>query len=84
MTITASQQGEIDYQRELQKIRDESEINRFELEKKAEERRTRLVLLSTAKEIIIENNKNKPVSDRTISHDEVIELATSLKTFMED
>jgi hypothetical protein len=84
MAITASQQGEVDLQRELQKIRDESDLNRFELEKKAEERRTRLVLLSTAKEIIIENNRNKPVSDRIISEDEVLALATSLKTFMED
>jgi len=84
MAITVSQQSEVDFQRELQKIRDESDLTRSELEKKAEERRTRLVLLSTAKEIIIENNRNKPVSDRIISEDEVIALATSLKTFMED
>lgn len=47
-------------------------------------RNSRLELLRTSKEIIIENKRNKPVTEREVSDTEIIAFATALENFLDN
>ena len=47
-------------------------------------RTARLELLRTAKEIIIENNNSKPVSERSVTEAEIVAFAASLENFIDN
>ena len=47
-------------------------------------RNARLELLRTAKEIIIENKRNKPVTERDVSEAEIVAFASTLEGFLDN
>jgi hypothetical protein len=58
------------------------EADRRAYELAFEQRRTRLEMLRTAKETLVENKRNLPVADRSISEDEIIAYAEKLIKFV--
>lgn len=43
----------------------------------------KLELLRTAKEVLIENRRNLPVSERIVTEEEIVSFATELSKFLE-
>jgi hypothetical protein len=60
------------------------ETTRREHEVAMHKRNARLELLRTAKEIIIENKRNKPVTERDVSEAEIVAFATTLEGFLDN
>jgi len=60
----------------------EQETTRRAHEVAMHKRNSRLELLRTSKEIIIENKRNKPVAERDVSEAEIVAFATTLEDFL--
>jgi len=60
----------------------DTEVRRREHDIKTEERRSRLELVRAAKEVLIENKRNLPVSDREVTDADIITFASALETFI--
>jgi len=60
------------------------DTTRREHEVAMHKRNARLELLRTAKEIIIENKRNKPVAERDVSEAEIVAFATTLEGFLDN
>lgn len=60
------------------------DTTRREHEVTIHKRNARLELLRTAKEIIIENKRNKPVAERDVSEAEIVAFATTLEGFLDN
>lgn len=88
MALTAEQQAQLDFnlaQAEAgAKAAKELEDSRRQHELTLDTRRTKLELLRTAKEVLIENRRNAPVGEREVTDSDVIQFATQLKTFIDN
>jgi hypothetical protein len=60
----------------------EAELERQAHDLVVEGRRARLELLRTAKEVLIENKRNLPVTERVLTDQEIITFATSLEDYI--
>jgi hypothetical protein len=86
MAMTDEQQSQLEFAIATQKAQAEviaaAEADRREYEVAAEQRRIRLEMVRTARETLIENKRNLPVSERQITEDEVIAYAETLINFI--
>jgi hypothetical protein len=60
----------------------EIEKERSDAQCRADLLRNRMELLRTAKEVLIENKKNKPVNDREVTEEDIVTFATSLEKYI--
>lgn len=75
MALTEDQQNRIEFI--------EAEQNAlFKNTSEASIKHARIEMLKMAKETLIENARNKPVSDREISSDDIVAFATSLENYL--
>jgi hypothetical protein len=86
MAMTEDQESHLELSIATQKaqaeINAQVEADRRAYEQASEQRRTRLEMLRTAKETLIENKRNLPVAERSISEDEIIAYAEKLINFV--
>lgn len=78
MALTPEQQNLLDFQKAQFELQSSQDTARREAEKEAETRRIKLELLRTAKETLIENKRNLPVSEREVTEAEIIAYANTL------
>ena len=99
MALTAEQQAEIQLEIDKQKFRLDAEITAGIAAKEAqrdaarrlqgsqdianEQRRNKMELVRLAKEVLIENNRSKPVDSRDLSADDITAYAQSLLIYVE-
>jgi ATP-dependent protease HslVU (ClpYQ) ATPase subunit len=99
MALTAEQQAEIQLEIDKQKFRLDAEIAAGIAAKEAqrdaarrlqgsqdianEQRRNKMELVRLAKEVLIENNRSKPVDSRDLSADDITAYAQSLLIYVE-
>lgn len=74
MALTPEQQSQLDFQSTL-------EAARFAQQMMAEKPRMRLEALRMAKDVLTENARNKPVSERDITVDEITAFADTLVNY---
>ena len=77
MALTAEQQAEIDVQTAIEDHRNLSEAA-------AENRRIKLEMVRLAKEIIITNEGNRPVADRNVTSEGVLDMAKVLVGYINE
>ena len=82
MALSAEHQAALDLQVAIAAAHQENEIPRRAHEVLMDKRRAKLELVRTAKDIITENKRNLPVSDRQITDEEVIAYATTLEAYI--
>jgi hypothetical protein len=86
MALTTEQLEQIEMQKAstiaMIEIQAPAEADRRAHELNMETRRARLELLRTAKEVLIENKRNLPVSEREVADKDVITFATALEAFI--
>jgi hypothetical protein len=78
MALTPEQQNLLDFQAAQHELNESQNAIRRDAEKEADTRRIKLDLLRTAKETLIENKRNLPVSEREITEAEIIAFANTL------
>lgn len=96
MALTAEQQSEIQLEIDKQKFRLDAEITAGIAAKEAqrdaarrsqdianEQRRNKMELVRLAKEVLIENNRSKPVDSRDLSADDITAFAQSLLNYVD-
>lgn len=86
MALTTEQASQLAYQVETTKatmeLQKQADDERRTHELELEARRARLELLKTAKEVLVENKRNLPVSEREVSDADITSFATSLENFL--
>ena len=86
MALTPEQEAQIEFQTASSAASNEAQrqldVDRRTHELELESRRARLELLKTAKEVLIENKRNLPVSEREVSDSDITTFATSLESFL--
>jgi len=96
MALTAEQQAEIQLEIDKNKFRLEAElaagivareaereIARRAQEIAIEQKRNKMELVRLSKEVLVENNRSKPVDSRDISADDITAFAQSLINYVE-
>ena len=96
MALTAEQQAEIQLDIDKQKFRLDAEITAGIAAKEAqrdaarrsqdtanEQRRNKMELVRLAKEVLIENNRSKPVDSRDLSAADITAYAQSLLNYVD-
>jgi ATP-dependent protease HslVU (ClpYQ) ATPase subunit len=96
MALTAEQQAEIqlDIDRQLYRINAEIAAGIYEKESQRdlarstqnaanETRRNKMELVRIAKEVLVENNRSKPVDSRDLSADDITTFAETLLVYVE-
>jgi ATP-dependent protease HslVU (ClpYQ) ATPase subunit len=97
MALTAEQQAEIQLEVDKTKFRLEAElaagISAKEVQRDAalrsrdianEQKRNRMELVRIAKEVLVENNRSKPVDSRDLLANDITDYAQSLIDFVEE
>jgi|TARA_R110000796_G_scaffold94526_1_gene199396 hypothetical protein len=77
MALTAEQQAQVDVQTAIEDHRNLSEAA-------AENRRIKLEMVRLAKEIIITNEGNRPVADRNVTSEGVLDMAKVLVGYINE
>ena len=75
MALSAEQQAQVDMQITV-------ENHRNEQQQAMETKRTRLEAIRLAKEVLIENARNKPVDSREVTASDISTFANSLVTYV--
>jgi len=96
MALTAEQQAEIQLDIDKQKFRldaemaagiYEKELKRDQARKEGDingdSKRNRMELVRLAKEVLIENNRSKPVDERDITANDITSFAATLNAYIE-
>jgi ATP-dependent protease HslVU (ClpYQ) ATPase subunit len=96
MALTAEQQAEIQLEIDKNKFRLEAELAAGIVTKEAEreiarrsheiaieQKRNKMELVRLAKEVLVENNRSKPVDSRDISADDITDFAQSLINYVD-
>ena len=79
MPLSAEQLSSLEVQLEGQKVmRAIEHANSIELE----DRRSRLEAVRLAKDVLVENYRNKPVSERELSHEDITAFASNIVTYV--
>lgn len=60
----------------------EEQLNTIELSKKQQETNIKMEAIRTSKEILMENDRNKPVGERGISALDIISFAQSIEEYI--
>jgi len=76
MALTPEQLNQIDYSNAIDEKR-----NQYNLI--METRRAKIEFIRMARETLIENARNKPVSDREVTAEEIINFAAALEKFID-
>lgn len=92
MALTIEQVAEIQLEVDKQKFRLEAEIDAGIAEKEAQRRvldnayaikNSRMELVRIAKDILMENQRSKPVDERYVSAEDITSFAASLMAYVE-
>jgi hypothetical protein len=76
MELTTEQLEQIEFTRAMGVAQQEQQLA-------GDRRRTKLELLRTAKEVLVENSRNKAIDEREVTSEDIIIFAAAMETYIE-
>ena len=76
MELTTEQLEQIEFTRAMNAAQQEQQLA-------GDRRRTKLELLRTAKEVLVENSRNKAIDEREVTSEDIINFASAMETYVD-
>ena len=76
MELTTEQLEQIEFTRAMNAAQQEQQLA-------GDRRRTKLELLRTAKEVLVENSRNKAIDEREVTSEDIINFAAAMETYVD-
>jgi hypothetical protein len=76
MELTTEQLEQIEFTKAMNAAQQEQQLV-------GDRRRTKLELLRTAKEVLVENSRNKAIDEREVTSEDIINFAAAMETYID-